>query len=114
MMRLAKPTIVLVAESQTDDFELVVPAGFAIRDIFIQETAGNAITDGLKIGTTSGATDVVVAQTVGANSFDFVPVANILLRLFSPSSNQSLFLQDVTAWNGATIDVVITLDRAIP
>lgn len=89
----------------------VIPAGYAIRDIFIRNTTANAITGGIKIGTTDGAIDVVIALAVGANAFTLsVP----LIRQFSATVDQTLFIQTVTAWNSASINYVITLDRAIP
>jgi hypothetical protein len=90
---------------------LVVPAGYALRDIFVRNTTANAVTGGVKVGTTSGATDVLVALTVGANAFTLgVP----LIRQFSPTATQTLFIQAVVAWNSASLDIVMTLDQAIP
>lgn len=92
---------------------VVIPAGWAIRDVFMSETAGAAVTGGIRIGTTNGGTDVALALAVGANSFGAM-TASILKRAFSPAVDQTLFIQAVTLWNGASVDIVFTLDRAIP
>lgn len=101
----------LFASAQTDDFTLTVPAGYAIGTIYVLNKTANAITGGLKVGTTAGGTEVVTALTVGASAFTSVaPTINI----FSATSTQTLFIRDVTAWNSASIDMVIPILRAIP
>jgi hypothetical protein len=104
-------TLDLVLTAVTANTTLSVPAGYAVRDIFVRNTTANAVTGGVKIGTTSGAVDVLGALTVGANAFTLgVP----LIRLFSATVAQTLFVQAVVAWNSASLDITITLDRAIP
>jgi hypothetical protein len=95
----------------TSNGTAVIPKGYAIEQIVINETGGNAITGGLKIGTTSGATDVVVALAVGASSLQVILDATLLKRVFSFSADQTLFLQAVAAWNSASIDVYIKMNR---
>lgn len=103
----------LVALAQAANFTLTVPNGYAIARIYIEETSGHAITGGLKIGTTSGATDVVVAQAVAASSLNFVTDATLLKRIFSTTADQQLFLQAVTAWNSAVINIQMILDLIV-
>lgn len=93
---------------------VVIPGGYAIRDIFMRNTTANAITGGVRIGTTDGGVDVVVALTIGASAFVSVAPAALLLRQFSPTVAQTLFVQAVIAWNSASLDIVITMDRCIP
>ena len=88
-----------------------VPAGYRIDSLVIQNKTANAITGGLKIGTTAGATDVVAAQAVGANAFLEIADAAILKRVFSLTAVQILYLQAVTAWNNANIDVYVRLSK---
>lgn len=104
----------IILSAVTGDTTATIPPGYALRDIAIYNTTANAVTGGIKIGTTSGAVDVVAAQAVGANAYLLVPAADILLRLFSATASQTLFIQDVTAWNSASLNIVITLDRVIP
>lgn len=98
---------VLSAVNQTSNFTLSLPANTIIEDIFIQETAGNAVTGGIKIGTTSGATDVALAIAVAGSSIQVVPDALILSNVFSVASPQTLFIQTVTLWNGASVNLKI-------
>lgn len=102
-----------IANAKTANFTMAVPAGMVIRDIFVRETAGNAVTGGLKFGTSSGGTQVVTAFAVAGNSFAAVSASDISARLFSATSAQTLYVQAVTAWNSASVDVTVTLDRAI-
>lgn len=91
---------------------MIVPAGYAIRDIFVLNTTVNPVTGGIRIGTTSGGTQVIVALAVGGGAF--ILSTEALLRAFSSTIDQILYIQAVTSWNGASLDIVVTLDLAIP
>lgn len=81
-----------------------VPAGWAIDNIFFANTTANAVS--VKIGTTSGASDVMVID-VGANALadSFQSLDWILKkRLFSVDTDQTLYLQS-TAWNSASLNI---------
>ncbi|MCH7939270.1 MAG: hypothetical protein IID13_05950 [Candidatus Marinimicrobia bacterium] len=86
----------------------VVPAGYRIRSIIVEETAGNAITGGLKIGTSAGGAQVVNAQAVGASALVDCALG---ARLFSLTTAQTLYVEDVTAWNSASIDLYLEMER---
>lgn len=91
-------TAVVAANSAT-----TIPAGCAIQDIFITNTTANAITGGLKFGTTAGATDIVVALAVGASVLTFVTDATLLKRTFAGA--QTVFIDAVVSWNSASVNV---------
>lgn len=101
----------LYKNAVTSNTTFVVPAGTAIESIFIVNTTANAVTGGVRIGTTSGAADVVVAQAVGASAVVHIADAALLKRLFSTSAGQTLFLQAVTSWNSASLNIRVTLKR---
>ena len=86
----------------------VIPAGYRIKSIVVEETAGNAITGGLKIGTSAGGTQVVNGQAVGANALVDCALGTVI---FSISAAQTLYVEDVTSWNSASIDLWIQLER---
>lgn len=88
-----------------------IPAGYAINRITYANTTANAVTGGVKIGTTSGGTDVVAAQAIGANALGTVRDSALLLDIFSRSSSQTLYVQAVTDWNSASIDLHFDLER---
>lgn len=87
----------------TNDGTIVIPKNRYIKAIYMRNSTANAVTGGIKIGTTSGGTDVVAAQAVGANAFLKVADADVLIKGWS--SDQTLFIQDVTAWNSASVTV---------
>lgn len=91
----------------------VVPAGYALREIYLKNKTANAVTGGLRLGTTNGGVDVMVALALGNAAFVKAGAA-ILLNTFSSTVDTTLYLQAVAAWNGASIDIVAVLDRAVP
>lgn len=93
----------------TNDTTFTVPAGAYIKHIIIKNSTANAITGGLKFGTTSGGVDVAAAVAVGANAVIAVTDAAILKRFFSTSSATTIYVQDVTAWNSANVSITVEL-----
>src|ERR1700676_1669482 len=84
---------------------VTLPTGAYLQAIVIGNVTANAITGGLKIGTTLGATDVVATVAVGANALIHITDAAILKRVFSSIASQQLFIDAVTAWNGAIVNI---------
>lgn len=105
----------------TSDNSLVVPAGNQIISIVIRETAGHAITGGLKIGTTSGAVDVAgngAAIAVSANTLlsSFSAALNpgglgfsLERYVFSATTDTTIYFKAVTSWNSASLNVTLQL-----
>jgi len=90
-----------------------VPANMAIDSITIDNTTANAVTGGIKIGTTNGGTEVIVAQAVAGNDLLVVKDAVILKNIFSKSVATTLYIQAVTAWNSANLNIYIKLKALI-
>lgn len=86
---------------------LVLPANALIDYIIVNNTTANAITGGLKFGTSAGATDITVAVAVAGNALIFITDALLLKRIFSTSATQQIFFDTVTLWNSASVDVTI-------
>lgn len=103
----------IYAKAQTGNFTLTIPANCVLDGIVIINTTANAVTGGIKVGTTSGGTDVVAAQAVGANALVSVADVSILKRVFSISASQTLFIQAVTAWNSASLNVYFTYQTLV-
>lgn len=101
--------ITLLAQTTANNF--ILPANCAIREIFVFNTTANAITGGLKFGTTAGGTDVVAALTVGASSTAFATDAALLKRYFSPTATQQIFFDAVAAWNSANVNITIIYEN---
>lgn len=85
----------------------VLPAKAVIDQIIIRNSTANAITGGLKFGTTSGATDIVTALAVAGNVLTFVTNATLLKPFFSTTATQTIFIDTVTLWNAASVDIWI-------
>ncbi len=90
-----------------------IPAGYMIENIAIENTTANAVTGGIKWGTTLGGVDVIAAQTVGSNALLVVDVVDILLKIFSTSSTQTIYIDAVTAWNAASLNISISLKKLL-
>lgn len=102
---------VKVLNAVTANTTISIPAGWAISQILFANTTANAVSGGIRIGTTSGAADVVNAQAVGANAIGSIDDANILLKIFSRTAAQTLFIQAVTAWNSASVELSFVLRK---
>lgn len=98
--------------ANTANFQLSVPAGTQIISMELREIAGSAITGGVRIGTTDGGTDVIVAQAVGANANFIVTDVALLKRVFAILTDTPLFIQAVSAWNGASLNVTLIVGPA--
>ncbi len=103
--------LIVSTQANNANTTVVIPAGYVILALALQNTNANAVTGGVKIGTTSGATDVVAAQAVGANAIIGVADATLLLKLFSMSATQTLFIQPVGSWNSAVVNFQFILSR---
>lgn len=99
--------LVKTAITAQDFTSLVLPASTYIHQIIVRNTTANAVTGGIKIGTTAGGTDVVAALTCGANCLTPVADAALLKRVFSVTATQTLSIDAVTAWNSASVEVTV-------
>lgn len=97
--------------AMTANGTVTIPAGHMIQHVVIQNTTGNAITGGIRVGTTNGGTDVVVAVAVGASALFAVLDATILKRVFSLSVDTTLYVQAVVAWNSASLNIYFVLRK---
>jgi hypothetical protein len=88
-----------------------LPPGARLAGISYRNNTANAVTGGLKIGSTAGGTDVVAAHAVAGSAVGHIPEASLLKRFFSFTSRQILYLDAVTAWNSASLDVLVEYDE---
>lgn len=97
---------------QTANLTVDIPPNCVIERIAIANTTANAVTGGMKIGTTSGGTEVVAAQAVGADALLEIDEDSILLKgPFSRTANTTLWVRPVTAWNSASLDITFVLRK---
>ena len=112
-----------IAAQSTTANSPILPAGAFIVGIVIQETAGQAVTGGLDIGTAgSSSQTIVAAYTCAASCLVGVPPANILLFTFGATTSisgkpaqQQVFINAHTNWtDGAIVNVTIFYSLYIP
>lgn len=111
-LAVAGPTVALPLKLEalavvTANSALILPANAIIQQILIQNTTANAITGGLKFGSTAGATDIVAALAVGANGLVTVASAALLKSFFSTSATQQIFIDAVVSWASASVNITI-------
>lgn len=80
-----------------------LPSNSFISQIYVKANNVNAVTGGLKFGSTSGAVDIVAALVVAASVIS--PPATLLLTKFAAA--QTVFIDAVAAWNSANVDITI-------
>lgn len=98
------------ANGKTAAFTVSVPAGASVRAIHIRNNTANAVTGGLKIGTTLAGVDVVAAGPVVASALITV------LPLISANGigvARTLYFDAVTGWNAANIDVSVEYTKLV-
>lgn len=103
----AAPTRVIRKQASAAADFFVLPPRCVIDKIVVKNNTANAITGGLKFGTTLGGTDVISALTVGANA-EVVTLYSAFAKLpFSTTAGQIIYYDAGTAWNSANVDMYI-------
>lgn len=82
---------------------VVQPAGTIVDRIYARNDTANAVTGGLRVGTTAAGVDIHATIAVGANA---VAIGTPLIPAYS-SVARNLFVEAVSAWNSAQVDVAI-------
>jgi hypothetical protein len=88
----------------------VLPANAYIDNIVINETAGNAVTGGVDIGTAASGAQIASAVAVGANALASIADTALLKRVFNSSGTpvaQQIFFTCHSACNSASLNVTI-------
>lgn len=92
------------------DGTLVIPANAAVTKIHVRNKTANAVTGGVKVGTTAGGTDVLAAGAVAASAVtSFTP----LIPAVNTAGTRTLYIAAVTAWNSAVLDVAVEFDELV-
>jgi len=81
----------------------VVPKEYKLKGILFNNTTANTVV--INVGTSSGATDVVNAQSVPAG-LTFVSLA----KIFSLTADQTLYVSS-SAWNSASVNVELSMSK---
>ncbi|MGX9389615.1 hypothetical protein ACWX0O_01695 [Nitrobacteraceae bacterium UC4449_H16] len=89
---------------------ITVPQGAAVTRIFIRNKTANAVTGGVKIGTTEGGVDVLAAGAVGASAVVTYPA---LIGAVNVSAARTLYVDAVTALNSAVLDIAVEYTEVV-
>jgi hypothetical protein len=84
-----------------------LPASAFIQDIIVDNTTTNAVTGGIDIGKTTGAADIVSAKVCAASCLTTVLDSAILLRVFSKTAAQPVWVTGHTDGNSANLTLTI-------
>lgn len=85
-----------------------LPLRATLLQVVASNNTANAVTGGVKFGSTNGGVDIVAALVVAASIIS--PPATLLLTRFAAA--QQIFFDAVGIWNAANIDV--TFVYALP
>ena len=86
---------------------ITLPAGILLRRIYFRNRTANAVTGGIRVGTSAAGTQVVTAQAVAASA-----IVSVLPTIENYQvAAQTLFVEAVTAWNSADVDVVVIYEE---
>jgi hypothetical protein len=83
---------------------IVIPQGAVVRRIYIRNKTANAVTGGIRVGTTATGVDVHATIAVAGSA---VLSALPLIEAINLAAARTLYVEAVTAWNSASLDVVI-------
>lgn len=90
---------------------VVIPKGHSILQIVVHNTTGNAVTGGIKIGTSIGGADVVSALAVAENSLFVISDAHMLKSIFSLTEDTPIYIDAVGLFNSASLDFIFVLRK---
>ncbi len=108
---VAQTTLIQVTANNANA-TVSIPAGYGIASWSLINTTANAVTGGIKIGTTSGGVEVLTSLAVGASAV--IGNTTLLKYVFSLASDTTLYLQPLTAWNSAIVHFSFICYRIIP
>lgn len=83
---------------------LVLPKGIMLDQVYFRNRTANAVTGGIRVGTSAAGTQVVTAQAVAANA---VARVNPTIPAYTAGADTTLYVEAVTSWNGAVVDVLV-------
>lgn len=105
------PVLNKSVKNLTSNGTIDIPAGHCICQLVIENTTANDVLGGIKIGTTNGGTEVIASLTATGNTLSHCPDATFIKKIFSMSATTTLFIQAVTSWNSANINITVLLDN---
>jgi len=84
---------------------LTLPAGYMLRSIAARANNANAVTGGLKVGTTLGGVDVLAALALAGSALS---TGTALIGAVS-AADRTIYVDAVVAWNSANVDLAFVM-----
>jgi len=91
----------------------IIPTECSIESITIYNKDANAVSGGVRIGTSAGGSDIVIAQSVTSNGVLVINDSDLLKKILSVSSDTTVYIEAVTSWNSASLTMLIKLKQNI-
>lgn len=83
---------------------VTIPKNAVLKYIHIRNKTVNAVTGGVKVGTTAGGVDVLAAGAVAASALvTYTP----LISAANTAAARTLYFDAVTAFNSASLDIAV-------
>lgn len=101
-----KRTIIL--KNVAANVNVPIPGGARLEAIHIFNKTANAVTGGIRIGSAAAGTQHLTAQAVAANGLYF---AAPTVQAPIVQTAGALFIEAVTAWNSAVLDIRIEYEE---
>lgn len=87
----------------------IIPAGYFISGIVLQETGGISSAGNINIGTTALGTDVINSEPTSINGVSKPPIGT---DFFSLNSTQSLYVSS-NSWSGGVLTIYMSLNKIL-
>jgi hypothetical protein len=96
----------------TGNIQVPLPAYSAVRRITFVNNTTNAVTGGIRVGNVTTGTQYVTAQAVAGTVN--LPVETNTTTTGLALTASTLFIEAVTSWNSANIDLVVEYEEVNP
>ncbi len=84
---------------------------YILKSLYVEETAGNAITGGLNVGNAASGKQLAATLTVGASTAYLYLTASLAAVKLTFTEDDQIFIHAETSWNSADIIFKLTLER---
>lgn len=98
----------IVLKGVTANREVKLPGGADVKRFYFWNRTANAVTGGIRVGSAAAGTQYVTAQAIAANGL-YRTEATVQAPIVQTA--KSLFIEAVTAWNSASVDIIVEYDE---
>jgi len=98
------PSSNLKLNSVTSSTNVIIPKNNTILQVIVENTTALPVIGGLKVGTTSGGSDVVNAFVISGSGFLTIKDSALIKTYFSKTNDTTLYIDAVTAFNSTNLN----------